>query len=59
MKIKEYSDLKKVEDNMIVDITELDLKIARRVVDFLAGLTFKKGSLKKIEKGKFLVRIGD
>ena len=59
MKIKKYSDLKKVDDNMIVDITELDFKIARRVIDFLAGLTFKKGSLKKIEKGKFLVRIGE
>lgn len=57
MIIKKYVDLKKVEDNMIVDLTELSPMHALRAIDFLAGLT-SKGSLIKIERGKFLVKIG-
>lgn len=56
MQIEKYSDLEKVEDNMIVDITKLTNKLSIRVLDYLAGLT-KYGSLKKIERGKYLVRI--
>lgn len=59
MIIRNYSDLKKVEDNMVVDLSLLSPKLAIRAIDFLAGLTCKKGSLTKIEKNKFLVRIGD
>lgn len=59
MIIKNYSDLQKIVDGMIIDLSLLDPKLATRAIDFLAGLTCKKGSLKKIEKNKFLVRIGD
>ena len=58
MIVKEYSDLKNVEDNMVVDLTKLSPMLALRAIDFLSGLTFKGGSLKKVERGKFLVRIG-
>ena len=58
MIIEKYEDLKKVEDNMVVDLTKLIPIHALRAIDFLAGLTSKGGSLTKIESGKFLVRIG-
>ena len=58
MIIEKYEDLKNVEDNMVVDLTKLSSKLALRAIDFLLGLTSKSGSLKKLERGKFLVRIG-
>lgn len=57
MIIEKYSDIEKIEDNMIVDLSKLEPKIAIRVIDFLNGLTFKNGSLKKLESGKYLVKI--
>ena len=59
MIIKEYSDLKKVKNNDIVDLSYLNPKLTIRAIDFLAGLTCKKGSLKKLENNKFLVKIGE
>lgn len=58
MIIEKYEDLKNVEDNMVVDLTKLSPMLALRAIDFLAGLTSKNGSLKKVSSGKFLVRIG-
>ena len=58
MKIKSYKDLEKVEDNMIVDLSELEPKLMVRAIDFLTGLTCKKGILMKVERHKFLVRLG-
>mgnify|MGYP002627024115 CR=1 FL=1 len=57
MIIEKYSDLEKVEDNMIVDLTKLSPRLATRALDFLAGLTCKNGSLTKLENNKFLVKI--
>lgn len=57
MIIEKYSDIEKIEDNMIVDLSKLEPKIAIRVIDFLNGLTFKNGSLKKLESGKYLVKM--
>ena len=59
MIIKNYSDLEKVENNMIVDLSELSPKLALRAIDFLLGLTFKNGSLKKISRDKYLVIINN
>ena len=59
MKIKSYSDLVKVEGNMVVDLSGLDPKLTTRAIDFLAGLTCKKGSLIKITRDRFLVKLGD
>lgn len=57
MKIKSYSDLEKVEDSMVIDLTELEPKLIMRTIDFLTGLTCKKGSLTKIACHKYLVKI--
>nr|MBP3259257.1 cell division protein SepF [Bacilli bacterium] len=57
--IENYSDLEKVSDNLIVDISKLSPKLSLRAIDFLLGLTYKFGSLKRIERCKYLVRIGD
>lgn len=57
MIIEKYSDIEKIKDNMIVDLSKLEPKIAIRVIDFLNGLTFKNGSLKKLESGKYLVKM--
>lgn len=58
MIIEKYSDLEKVEDGMIVDLSKLSIKLSLRALDFLLGLTCKNGSLKKIERNKYLVKIG-
>lgn len=58
MIIEKYEDLKNVEDNMVVDLTKLSPMLALRAIDFLSGLTSRGGNLKKVERGKFLVRIG-
>lgn len=57
MEIKKYSDLASITDNTIVDLGKLSSKDRLRVIDFLAGLTFKNGSLIKIECNKFLVKL--
>ncbi len=57
MKIKSYSDLEKVEDNMLVDLTELEPRLIARAIYFLAGLTCKNGSLTKISCHQYLVKI--
>ncbi len=57
MKIKSYSDLEKVEDNMVVDLSLLEPKLIKRAIDFLAGLTCKNGSLTKLSCYTYLVKI--
>ena len=57
MKIKSYEDLAKVENNMEVDLSELNPNLQKRAIDFLNGLTCKKGSLTKIACQKYLVKI--
>ena len=57
MKIKNYSDLGNVSDDMVVDLSELSSKQCIRAIDFLAGLTYESGSLTKLEKSKFLVKL--
>lgn len=57
MKIKNYSDLRNVSDDMVVDLSELSSKQFIRAIDFLAGLTYETGSLTKLEKNKFLVKL--
>ena len=57
MKIKNYSDLKNVGDEMIIDLSELKSKQFIKAINFLAGLTFKKGSLTKLENNKYLVKV--
>lgn len=57
MKIKSYEDLAKVKNNMVVDLSELEPKLATRAIDFLAGLTCKNGSLNKISCQQYLVKI--
>ena len=55
MIIERYSDLKYLEDNIIVDISKLSIILKKRVIDYLAGWT-AKGSLIKISKDKYLIR---
>lgn len=57
MQIERYSDLEKIENNMIVDLSKLEQKVLLRALDFLLGLTIKKGSLKKLENNRYLVII--
>ena len=57
MKIKKYSDLEKIDDNMVVDLCEANPKLIRRTIDFLTGLTCKKGGLTKIACYQYLVKI--
>ena len=55
MIIESYSDLKYLEDNMVVDLSKLNMRIKKRVIDYLAGFAHY-GELVKINKDKYLVR---
>ncbi len=57
MIIKKYSDLEKIKEDRVVDLSELSPKQYRMAINFLAGLTWQKGSLTKIARGKFWVRL--
>lgn len=59
MKIQSYSDLEKIADNMVVDLSEVEPKLATRAIDFLTGLTCKNGSLTKIARAKFFVKLSE
>lgn len=51
---QEIYDLCKKEESFIVDLKELDMKSKLRVIDFLSGLTFRHGLLKKISADTYL-----
>lgn len=53
-KYQEIYDLCKKEESFIVDLKELDMKSKLRVIDFLSGLTFRHGLLKKISADTYL-----
>lgn len=53
-KYQEIYDLCKKEGSFIVDLKELDMKSKLRVIDFLSGLTFRHGLLKKISADTYL-----
>lgn len=57
MVIEKFSDLTKVKDNTVVDLSKLEPSQRRQAISFLSGLTYKGGNLKKIACHKFLVRI--
>ncbi len=59
MKVKKFSDLAKVKHNMVVDLDNLNFKEQLMVVSFLSGLTYQRGSLTKIARHKYLIRLGD
>ena len=61
IKIDNYKDLEKIVNatyiEFKIDLQDCELKDKKRVVDFLAGLTCKCGSLKKLSKEEFEVKI--
>lgn len=57
MIIEKYSDLKKVKNNVIIDLSKLNSNLYIRALDFLAGLTFRNGRIIKLEKQKFLIKL--
>lgn len=59
MIIKKYSDLEKIKDDVVVDLSELKPKQFMMAISFLAGLTCQTGSLTKIARDKFLVKLGE
>ncbi len=61
IKLEKYQDIKELRDNLknefVVNLEECDLKAKERIIDFLTGLVFLKGSLKKINKNEYKVII--
>lgn len=59
--INTYQDIEKLKNNFenefIINIEKCDLKTKERIIDFLSGLVFLKGSLKKINKNEYKVVI--
>lgn len=61
IKLEKYQDIEKLrvnlENEFVVNLEECDLKGKERIIDFLSGLVFLKGSLKKINKNEYRVVI--
>lgn len=62
MKIKSYNDIEKLgnllkESDLVVDLSECELKTRTRVLDFITGITFYNGSIKKIDKDNFNIKL--
>lgn len=60
IKIKKYSDVNNLNKEILkrsftVDLKELQIKEKAKVIDFLNGLTFLNGSIKKINKDQFQI----
>lgn len=55
--LKNYQDiydLSKKDGGFIVNLKELDIKARLRVIDFLSGLTFRHGVLKKLDADTYM-----
>lgn len=63
IKIRKFSDIEdlanNLEERIIVDFSECENKIKIRALDFLTGLTFENGSLKKLSTSEFMITKGD
>lgn len=61
IKIDVYSELEKIkefkENEFIIDLKDCSMKQRERIVDFLSGLVFLKGSIKKLNNNEFEVKI--
>ncbi len=61
IKLEKYQDIEKLrvnlENEFVVNLEECDLKAKERIIDFLSGLVFLKGHLKKINKNEYKVVI--
>lgn len=59
MLIKSFSDLGELKDGMTADLSELEPKQFMLAIGFLTGLTYQKGSLIKVARKKFFLRLGE
>lgn len=61
IKIDVYGELEKIkefkENEFIIDLEDCPLKQRERIMDFLSGLTFLNGSLKKLNNHEFEIKI--
>lgn len=61
IKLTKYQDIEKLKNNLenkfLINLEECDAKTRIRIIDFLSGLVFQKGTLKKISKKEYEVII--
>lgn len=61
IKINNYNELENLkeidETEFIVDLSETIVEQKSRIIDFLCGLTFLKGTVKKLERDTYEVII--
>lgn len=53
--LNDIYDIAKNNNNFTVNLSKLSIRERLRVIDFLLGLSFKNGTLKKINKDTFKV----
>ena len=60
IKISKYKELekRKIGKHFIMDLEDCENTDRKRVIDFLSGLTFLNGSMCKITKNQFEIRLG-
>lgn len=62
IKLNKYSDLEKLkelnENEFIVSLEECENKQRIRIMDFISGIAFLNGSIKKLNKDEFQIKIG-
>ena len=56
-KYNDIYDIAKISNNFIINLSNLSIKDKIRTIDFLTGLTIKKGSIVKISSSVFKISI--
>ncbi len=61
IKLEKYQDIEKLkkylECELLINLEDCDAKTKIKIIDFLNGLVFQKGSLKKINRNEYEVII--
>ncbi len=62
IRITNYNEIENIAKNkeeFTVNFEDCDIKIRKRVIDFLAGLTCRNGSITKINKDTFHIKVNN
>lgn len=63
IKINTYGELEKIkeikEKKFIIDLEDCTSKQCERIIDFMCGLTFLNGSMRKLNKNEYEIKINN
>ncbi len=63
IELEKYSDIEKLRNNLdkncTINLSHCHPKVKLRIIDFLSGLVFFKGMLKKINKDEYQITMSE